>query len=297
MKKVFLAYIPVYHRGWENFLAAYPEVEELYLLSAEQLRAFGPTQKDVHGLAVEQMQEILRDLKIEKKGTAKESKKRLTKVAVFTEAVRQMWQKTQNLTVIIPADEVVVEWVRETLPPKIKVIKSDIFVRWTVVKSLAVSQPKTVGTMTVDEIKAKFARAWQEAEKAGQWSSDWWRQVGCALLLTNGKTVVAHNTHLPESQTPYMLGDVRAQFHKGDHIELTTAIHAEAKAIAEAAKKGWSTAGSTLIVTDFPCPVCAKLIGQAGIKELYYQKGYAMLDGETVLQAFGVKIYQIKALV
>jgi dCMP deaminase len=125
-------------------------------------------------------------------------------------------------------------------------------------------------------------------------SSDWWRRVGAILLLKNGVTIPAHNTHLPDPHTPYILGDMRAQFHRGEHFELTSSIHAEALAIATAAKRGLSVQGAKLFVTDFPCPVCAKLIGASGITHVYYYQGYALADGADILKAYGVSVYQVE---
>ena len=71
-------------------------------------------------------------------------------------------------------------------------------------------------------------------------------------------------------------------------------MHAEAAVIAEAAKKGIATQGCDVYATTFPCPTCAKLIAAAGIKKLYYQDGYALLDGENVLKSAGVKIIKVK---
>jgi dCMP deaminase len=48
-----------------------------------------------------------------------------------------------------------------------------------------------------------------------------------------------------------------------------------------------------MFVTDFPCPPCAKLIAGAGIAKLYFVEGYAVLDGQDVLEAAGVEIVQV----
>ena len=105
--------------------------------------------------------------------------------------------------------------------------------------------------------------------------------------------ITTYNRHLPDNHTPYIVGDVRSQFHAGEHFELTSAIHAEAAAIAQAAKRGLPTQGATLVVTDFPCPVCAKLIAAAGIKTVYFCRGYSLLDGEEILRSFGVQMIQV----
>lgn len=49
------------------------------------------------------------------------------------------------------------------------------------------------------------------------------------------------------------------------------AVHAEANAIAQAAKHGIPTAGASIYVTLEPCISCLKLIISAGIKEIFYE--------------------------
>ena len=49
------------------------------------------------------------------------------------------------------------------------------------------------------------------------------------------------------------------------------AVHAEANAIATAAKHGISTAGSSIYVTLEPCIYCLKVIISAGIREVFYE--------------------------
>ncbi|MFO7029432.1 cytidine deaminase [Limnospira fusiformis CCALA 023] len=50
------------------------------------------------------------------------------------------------------------------------------------------------------------------------------------------------------------------------------AVHAEANAIAQAAKHGICCAGASIYVTLEPCIYCLKLIISTGIKEVYYEK-------------------------
>jgi dCMP deaminase len=51
-------------------------------------------------------------------------------------------------------------------------------------------------------------------------------------------------------------------------------LHAESNAIAKLAKSTESGKGATMFVTCAPCLECAKLIYQAGIKEIYYTEDY-----------------------
>ena len=52
------------------------------------------------------------------------------------------------------------------------------------------------------------------------------------------------------------------------------AVHAEANAIAQAAKHGIATEGATIYVTLEPCLACLKLIISAGIKEVFYESDF-----------------------
>ena len=101
---------------------------------------------------------------------------------------------------------------------------------------------------------------------------------------------MSHNKHLPSPHSPYAEGDPRNNFHKGIGIEYSTTLHAEAGLIAEAARKGISLEGTSMYVSVFPCPPCAKLVAYCGIKKLYYSGGYSVLDQERILKSRGVEI-------
>ncbi|WP_413162165.1 deoxycytidylate deaminase [Capilliphycus salinus ALCB114379] len=59
------------------------------------------------------------------------------------------------------------------------------------------------------------------------------------------------------------------------------AVHAEANAIAQAAKHGISCGGASIYVTLEPCISCLKLIISAGIKEVFYETSFN--KGEKVM--------------
>ncbi len=59
-----------------------------------------------------------------------------------------------------------------------------------------------------------------------------------------------------------------------DKYNFCRASHAEANAIAQAAKYGIAINGSTLYSTLAPCYVCLKLIASAGIVAVYYEHEY-----------------------
>jgi deoxycytidylate deaminase len=59
-----------------------------------------------------------------------------------------------------------------------------------------------------------------------------------------------------------------------DVIEFGRAVHAEAAAISEAARRGVSIAGGRLFCTTFPCHICARHIIASGIHEVVFVEPY-----------------------
>jgi dCMP deaminase len=76
------------------------------------------------------------------------------------------------------------------------------------------------------------------------------------------------------------------------------AVHAEANAIAQAAKYGISTEGASIYVTLEPCLSCLKLIISAGIKEVFYETSFNSGEKALVRDSFIkeglVKINQVQ---
>ena len=67
-------------------------------------------------------------------------------------------------------------------------------------------------------------------------------------------------------------------------------LHAEANAITKLARSSNNSDGSTLYVTASPCIECAKLIIQAGIKQVVYAEKYRLTDGIDLLRQAGVEV-------
>lgn len=76
---------------------------------------------------------------------------------------------------------------------------------------------------------------------------------------------------------------------ENDHCVRT--VHAEANAVAQAAKNGVAIDGSEIYVTASPCLTCFKLIANSGIKTVFYKEfyrdaritGYALEAGVTLV--------------
>ena len=70
-------------------------------------------------------------------------------------------------------------------------------------------------------------------------------------------------------------------------------LHAEANAITKVAKSNNSSEGATLYITDSPCVECAKLIIQAGIVRVVYDKKYRITDGLDLLDRTGIVVEEL----
>lgn len=79
----------------------------------------------------------------------------------------------------------------------------------------------------------------------------------------------------------------------GERLEICRATHAEQNAVAQAAYQGVNTKESILYTTVFPCVLCAKLLINAGIKEIIYLEEEKDELSRTVLEEAGVKIKKL----
>jgi dCMP deaminase len=79
----------------------------------------------------------------------------------------------------------------------------------------------------------------------------------------------------------------------GKMHELCRGIHAEQNAIIQAAYHGVSLKGASLFCTNLPCSICAKMIINAGIKEIYYHSGYADELSEDMLQEAEIELIHL----
>jgi dCMP deaminase len=76
----------------------------------------------------------------------------------------------------------------------------------------------------------------------------------------------------------------------GPDSPCTRAVHAEANCIAFAARHGISLQGTQLVTTDSPCVDCAKLIINAGIKDVLYWRPYRDISPLKLFAYGGVTV-------
>lgn len=76
----------------------------------------------------------------------------------------------------------------------------------------------------------------------------------------------------------------------GQRNEICRGLHAEQNAIIQAAKYGPVIEGSKIYINTQPCVVCAKMIMNAGIREVVYQNPYPDELAMSMLEESGVKV-------
>lgn len=123
------------------------------------------------------------------------------------------------------------------------------------------------------------------------------RQVGAVIVRDNRILTTGYNgaasgvTHcLDRGGCPRE----KMQIPSGQRHELCHAIHAEQNAIIQGALHGVSTIDAKMYVTNQPCVLCAKMIVNAGIKELIFEGEYPDEMAIGILQEAGVQVRSLK---
>ena len=88
--------------------------------------------------------------------------------------------------------------------------------------------------------------------------------VGCLLVSNNRIVSQGYNGFLSGCEHISVLRD--------GHEQAT--VHAEQNAVTDCAKRGVSTAGTTVYVTHYPCIICTRILLASGIKAIKYIHDY-----------------------
>jgi dCMP deaminase len=273
--KQLLAYVPALHAGYERFLRKHHDAEELLLLGQDFASIFPALAKEIRALDAADVAAYLRSgfpgLRI-----------RVVQPAELAAAL-------VGDTLVVPDEEmmraIVDTWALDA--GERRVSYDATFLRWDRKWSLQARPAEYDGSVTADGFAQLLAGL---TAIEGNRSSDWWRQVGAAIVRDGRLLEIAHNTHRPTEYAPYIDGDPRNEFHRGIRPDLSTAIHAEAELIGRFARTGRPTLGADIYVSAFPCPPCARLIAAAGLRRCFFRGSYAVLDGDRVLRDAGVEV-------
>lgn len=130
----------------------------------------------------------------------------------------------------------------------------------------------------LDSRYLRMARIWSENSYCHR------RQVGA--LIVKDKMIISDGYNGTPSGFENLCED-------DENVTYPYVLHAEANAITKIARSGNNSQDSTLYVTDSPCIECAKLIIQAGIKRVVYDRHYRLTEGIDLLRKAGVEISHI----
>jgi len=110
------------------------------------------------------------------------------------------------------------------------------------------------------------------------------KQVGCVIVKSDKIISIGFNG------TPTGWENTCEDEHGCTRPEV---LHAESNALMKLAKGTESGEGATLFTTCAPCFPCAKLIAQAGIREVFYAEEYVNSDGIQHLEKCKVKVTKV----
>lgn len=273
MKQVLL-YLPVVHAGHAAFFAKHADAAEVLVLGTGFCGQFKSMAKDIRALPPEQVAQFLRVM--------------LPDIPVRVIEPADLPAAVTAETLVLPDEDITRDLAAEHhLAEGRDLVFDKTFLRWDREWSQARRPAEPDARVTVGDLPERLVAY---ALKLADHSSDWWRQVGAVAWRGDEILGGAWNHHHPTEYAPYVDGDPRDGFSRGVRADLSTAIHAEASVVAQAARAGISLSGADLYVTTFPCPACARLIAESGFRRCYFTGPYSVLEGDTILKAAGVTL-------
>ena len=144
-------------------------------------------------------------------------------------------------------------------------------------------------------MKNKFIDAHMASAKVySQLSSAKRLKVGCVIVKDN--TIIGIGYNGMPSGWDNNCEDVIEQHEDGGQILKTKpeVLHAETNAIAKVARSTNSTDGADIFITHAPCLECAKLIHQAGIKNIWFGEHYRDESGINFLQKCKIEVNHVE---
>ncbi len=122
------------------------------------------------------------------------------------------------------------------------------------------------------------------------------RKVGAVIVKEKRVLSTGYNGSPKGTKHCEELGCIRVKMNvpSGTRHELCRGVHAEQNAVTQAAYFGVSVDGATIYTTTYPCSMCAKILINAGIKEIIYSEGYADDLSKELLQEADIKIREYK---
>lgn len=278
-KVVIISFVPVLHRGYLDFLAR-SGATDVYLLEASDAPQLPYLAREIRALRFDEARQLLAGIGF--------------KAHRFSKSVRYL--QDSDLELLMPNEDISRVICAEYFKDK-HITFLETFLRWDWSKSVGFTpaQPDADRVIRKGDVESdEFSRYLQVLVQEQAKSSDWWRQVSAMARCRDGQVIVAHNRHLPNEYVPYIDGDPRNNFGPGEHIEVSSALHAEIAILAEAARRGISLEGADLAVSTFPCCGCAGAVSVSGIRRVFFTDGYSNLNGVKDLHAQDIELIWVE---
>ena len=116
-----------------------------------------------------------------------------------------------------------------------------------------------------------------------------------AIIVKNEEIIAQGVNSVPKGITPCDESTClrkKLKLKSGENQELCFVVHAEQNALLDALDKKIDIKESTLYVTKQPCIICAKILINAGVKEVVYLKPYPDNYSEQMLNEANIKSRQ-----
>jgi dCMP deaminase len=118
-------------------------------------------------------------------------------------------------------------------------------------------------------------------------------KLSCCNRLKVGAIAVKNGTILAHGWNGTPSGFHTNKCEAEDGSTSAFVLHAEENVIAKLAKSTESIEGADIFCTHSPCPGCAKLLAQMGIKRFFYKDHYREDSGLRCLEYLGVCTQQV----
>jgi len=133
---------------------------------------------------------------------------------------------------------------------------------------------------------------------AGERSTCLRRKVGAVLVKDKQILATGYNGAPMGAKHCDVTGCLRQKLGvpSGQRHEICRGLHAEQNVILQAARHGVSLKESNIYITNTPCSICAKMIVNAGIREVICAGDYPDDFALGFLAAAGIKLRKISAV-
>ncbi|MFA5319448.1 MAG: deaminase [Candidatus Paceibacterota bacterium] len=273
MAKVFVAYVPVVHHGLLKVVRA--EAVPVWVMGEEFIAEFPELKHDLRAVKPTEAVTMLSALGISARLLHRDD------LSALVDLVRPVF--------VLPTDEVMNQFAERYLTG-LPIEYRRTFIRWDRVNTTSENEVVPDRLVTSGQLTRDIMRCCYEQAEL---SSDWWRQIGAAVVRDGQVLLYGVNRMRPTDYAPYLDGDIRGCFTWGERLEICGTIHAEAAVIATAAGRGIALAGADFYCTTFPCPGCARLLEAAKIGRVIYDVGYSVCDAFDILRKAGIEVVKL----